>query len=129
MIAAEQGNLEIVKELIKNGANCNLEDLVDTEIIYSRVFFVFLCCLFLRRDAKVIDDGLSFVVPQLCQIIAKSVFFNPREIFAFNERSQLFMFFMCKWHGLNEGPEWVCEGRKLEVLDIGHNQICELPAR
>ncbi|KAB0390919.1 hypothetical protein E2I00_014073, partial [Balaenoptera physalus] len=27
MIAAEQGNLEIVKELIKNGANCNLEDL------------------------------------------------------------------------------------------------------
>lgn len=102
MIAAEQGNLEIVKELIKNGANCNLEDLVDTEIIYSRVFFVFLCCAFLRRDAKVIDDGLSFVVPQLCQIIAKSVFFNPREIFAFNERSQLFMFFMCKWHGLNE---------------------------
>jgi hypothetical protein len=28
MIAAEQGNVEIVKELIKNGANCNLEDLV-----------------------------------------------------------------------------------------------------
>ncbi|XP_004582647.2 kinase D-interacting substrate of 220 kDa isoform X2 [Ochotona princeps] len=27
MLAAEQGNLEIVKELIKNGANCNLEDL------------------------------------------------------------------------------------------------------
>uniref|UniRef100_A0A8C5KNB8 Kinase D-interacting substrate of 220 kDa n=1 Tax=Jaculus jaculus TaxID=51337 RepID=A0A8C5KNB8_JACJA len=27
MIAAEQGNLEIVKELIKNGANCTLEDL------------------------------------------------------------------------------------------------------
>ncbi|XP_053779685.1 kinase D-interacting substrate of 220 kDa isoform X7 [Desmodus rotundus] len=27
MIASEQGNLEIVKELIKNGANCNLEDL------------------------------------------------------------------------------------------------------
>ncbi|XP_023418720.1 kinase D-interacting substrate of 220 kDa isoform X14 [Cavia porcellus] len=27
MIAAEQGNLEIVKELIKSGANCNLEDL------------------------------------------------------------------------------------------------------
>ncbi|XP_006864065.1 PREDICTED: kinase D-interacting substrate of 220 kDa [Chrysochloris asiatica] len=27
MIAAEQGNVEIVKELIKNGANCNLEDL------------------------------------------------------------------------------------------------------
>nr|KAF6307999.1 kinase D interacting substrate 220 [Myotis myotis] len=27
MIAAEQGSLEIVKELIKNGANCNLEDL------------------------------------------------------------------------------------------------------
>ncbi|XP_047377926.1 kinase D-interacting substrate of 220 kDa isoform X9 [Sciurus carolinensis] len=27
MIAAQQGSLEIVKELIKNGANCNLEDL------------------------------------------------------------------------------------------------------
>uniref|UniRef100_A0A673V594 Kinase D interacting substrate 220 n=1 Tax=Suricata suricatta TaxID=37032 RepID=A0A673V594_SURSU len=27
MIAAEQGSLEIVKELIKNGANCDLEDL------------------------------------------------------------------------------------------------------
>ncbi|XP_035883522.1 kinase D-interacting substrate of 220 kDa isoform X2 [Phyllostomus discolor] len=27
MIAAEQGSLEIVKELVKNGANCNLEDL------------------------------------------------------------------------------------------------------
>ncbi|XP_054425900.1 kinase D-interacting substrate of 220 kDa isoform X3 [Pteronotus mesoamericanus] len=27
MVAAEQGSLEIVKELIKNGANCNLEDL------------------------------------------------------------------------------------------------------
>ncbi|XP_036604221.1 kinase D-interacting substrate of 220 kDa isoform X5 [Trichosurus vulpecula] len=26
MLAAENGNLEIVKELIKNGANCNLED-------------------------------------------------------------------------------------------------------
>lgn len=26
-------------------------------------------------------------------------------------------------------PEWVCESRKLEVLDIGHNQIYELPAR
>uniref|UniRef100_A0A8D1GAX0 protein-serine/threonine phosphatase n=1 Tax=Sus scrofa TaxID=9823 RepID=A0A8D1GAX0_PIG len=29
---------------------------------------------------------------------------------------------------LENVPEWVCEGRKLEVLDIGHNQICELPA-
>nr|XP_038967543.1 kinase D-interacting substrate of 220 kDa isoform X12 [Rattus norvegicus] len=27
MLAAEQGNVEIVKELLKNGANCNLEDL------------------------------------------------------------------------------------------------------
>ncbi|RXM30626.1 PH domain leucine-rich repeat-containing protein phosphatase 1 [Acipenser ruthenus] len=26
-------------------------------------------------------------------------------------------------------PEWVCESKKLEVLDIGHNQICELPVR
>lgn len=41
MIAAEQGNLEIVKELIKNGANCNLEDLVYIELIYSFVFFFF----------------------------------------------------------------------------------------
>ena len=38
MIAAEQGNLEIVKELIKNGANCNLEDLVYIDL---------LICLFL----------------------------------------------------------------------------------
>ncbi|GAB1285317.1 PH domain leucine-rich repeat-containing protein phosphatase 1 [Apodemus speciosus] len=30
---------------------------------------------------------------------------------------------------LESVPEWVCESRKLEVLDIGHNQICELPAR
>ncbi|EPQ17384.1 PH domain leucine-rich repeat-containing protein phosphatase 1 [Myotis brandtii] len=30
---------------------------------------------------------------------------------------------------LENVPEWVCESRKLEVLDIGHNQICELPAR
>ncbi|KAI5280085.1 Ph Domain Leucine-Rich Repeat-Containing Protein Phosphatase 1 [Manis pentadactyla] len=29
---------------------------------------------------------------------------------------------------LENVPEWVCESRKLEVLDIGHNQICELPA-
>lgn len=48
MIAAEQGNLEIVKELIKNGANCNLEDLVYTEIIHSFVFYSFsLTLLFL----------------------------------------------------------------------------------
>lgn len=26
-------------------------------------------------------------------------------------------------------PEWVCECRRLEVLDISHNFICELPAR
>uniref|UniRef100_A0A8C4KWW2 protein-serine/threonine phosphatase n=1 Tax=Equus asinus TaxID=9793 RepID=A0A8C4KWW2_EQUAS len=30
---------------------------------------------------------------------------------------------------LENVPEWICESRKLEVLDIGHNQICELPAR
>lgn len=41
MIAAEQGNLEIVKELIKNGANCNLEDLVYIEIIYLLSSFSF----------------------------------------------------------------------------------------
>lgn len=35
MIAAEQGNLEIVKELIKNGANCNLEDLVPTAHVHA----------------------------------------------------------------------------------------------
>lgn len=28
MLAAEQGNLEIVQELLKKGANCNLEDAV-----------------------------------------------------------------------------------------------------
>lgn len=26
-------------------------------------------------------------------------------------------------------PEWVCDSRKLEVLDVGHNRIRELPAR
>uniref|UniRef100_A0A8D0GS40 PH domain and leucine rich repeat protein phosphatase 1 n=1 Tax=Sphenodon punctatus TaxID=8508 RepID=A0A8D0GS40_SPHPU len=26
-------------------------------------------------------------------------------------------------------PEWVCDCRKLEVLDVGHNKICKLPAR
>lgn len=31
MLAAEQGNLEIVQELIKKGANCNLEDSVSTK--------------------------------------------------------------------------------------------------
>lgn len=41
MIAAEQGNLEIVKELIRNGANCNLEDLVYIEINHSFAFFSF----------------------------------------------------------------------------------------
>ncbi|XP_060039827.1 PH domain leucine-rich repeat-containing protein phosphatase 1 [Erinaceus europaeus] len=30
---------------------------------------------------------------------------------------------------LESVPEWVCESRKLEVLDIAHNHICELPAR
>lgn len=57
MIAAEQGNLEIVKELIKNGANCNLEDLVYIEIIYSFVFF-FSLTLLLRNDSEVIDYRL-----------------------------------------------------------------------
>lgn len=52
MIAAEQGNLEIVKELIKNGANCNLEDLVDTEIIYSRVFFCFPLLFVFKKGRK-----------------------------------------------------------------------------
>lgn len=48
MIAAEQGNLEIVKELIKNGANCNLEDLVYIKIIY--LFVVFFFSLTLQFD-------------------------------------------------------------------------------
>ncbi|XP_078275804.1 PH domain leucine-rich repeat-containing protein phosphatase 1-like isoform X1 [Rhinoraja longicauda] len=30
---------------------------------------------------------------------------------------------------LDSLPEWVCEVKKLEVLDIRHNQICELPPR
>ncbi|XP_078055913.1 PH domain leucine-rich repeat-containing protein phosphatase 1 [Mustelus asterias] len=30
---------------------------------------------------------------------------------------------------LDSLPEWVSEGKKLEVLDISHNQICELPAK
>ncbi|XP_060706295.1 PH domain leucine-rich repeat-containing protein phosphatase 1-like [Hemiscyllium ocellatum] len=30
---------------------------------------------------------------------------------------------------LDSLPEWVCEGKKLEILDISHNQICELPAK
>ncbi|XP_072366209.1 PH domain leucine-rich repeat-containing protein phosphatase 1 [Scyliorhinus torazame] len=30
---------------------------------------------------------------------------------------------------LDSLPEWVCEGKKLEVLDISHNQICEFPAK
>ncbi|GCC35169.1 PH domain leucine-rich repeat-containing protein phosphatase 1-like [Chiloscyllium punctatum] len=30
---------------------------------------------------------------------------------------------------LDSLPEWVFEGKKLEVLDISHNQICELPAK
>lgn len=42
MIAAEQGSLEIVKELIKNGANCNLEDLVATERMHTRASLSFL---------------------------------------------------------------------------------------
>lgn len=46
MLAAEQGNLEIVKELIKNGANCNLEDLVCVEIMY----LAFVCAA--RSDLK-----------------------------------------------------------------------------
>jgi len=50
MIAAEQGNLEIVKELIKNGANCNLEDLVYIKIIYLIfVFFFSLTLLFVFK--------------------------------------------------------------------------------
>jgi ankyrin repeat protein len=51
MIAAEQGNLEIVKELIKNGANCNLEDLVCIKIIYSfLVFFFSLVYIFVLKE-------------------------------------------------------------------------------
>lgn len=34
MLAAEQGNLEIVQELLKKGANCNLEDSVSISIIF-----------------------------------------------------------------------------------------------
>lgn len=34
MLAAEQGNLEIVKELLKKGANCNLEDTVSISVIF-----------------------------------------------------------------------------------------------
>ena len=42
MIAAEQGNLEIVKELIKNGANCNLEDLVYIDLLICLFLFLTL---------------------------------------------------------------------------------------
>lgn len=33
MLAAEQGNLEIVQELLKKGANCNLEDAVSISVL------------------------------------------------------------------------------------------------
>uniref|UniRef100_A0A4W3J252 protein-serine/threonine phosphatase n=1 Tax=Callorhinchus milii TaxID=7868 RepID=A0A4W3J252_CALMI len=26
-------------------------------------------------------------------------------------------------------PDWVCDSKKLEVLDVGHNRICELPGK
>lgn len=26
-------------------------------------------------------------------------------------------------------PDWLCEAKKLEVLDVSHNLIAELPAR
>lgn len=38
------------------------------------------------------------------------------------------VFFIHRNH-LESLPEWVCDSRKLEVLDVGHNRIRELPAR
>ena len=60
MIAAEQGNLEIVKELIKNGANCNLEDLVYIKIIYFVVLVFSMTLLF------VFEKGFKISRLQLC---------------------------------------------------------------
>ena len=104
MIAAEQGNLEIVKELIKNGANCNLEDLVYIEIIYSFVFF-FSLTLLLRNDSKVIDYRLYFFCFSTLPNNMLTQFFkrgnNRREIFTFSESSQRSRFFMYRWHWLN----------------------------
>lgn len=46
MLAAEQGNLEIVKELIKKGANCNLEDAVSIERIIQSLNALFPTSLY-----------------------------------------------------------------------------------
>lgn len=61
MIAAEQGNLEIVKELIKNGANCNLEDLVYINLLIICSLFSLLCFLFFRGDSKGIIKTFTYI--------------------------------------------------------------------
>lgn len=50
-------------------------------------------------------------------------YFRPNS----NQRKKI-VYFIFR-NRLENVPEWICESRKLEVLDIGHNQICELPAR
>lgn len=56
-------------------------------------------------------------------ILSFKLYFRPHS----NQRKLLYILIFR--NRLENVPEWVCESRKLEVLDIGHNQICELPAR
>lgn len=45
-----------------------------------------------------------------------------------NDLVYLIVLFIHRNH-LENLPEWVCDSKKLEVLDVGHNRISELPAR
>ena len=75
MIAAEQGNLEIVKELIKNGANCNLEDLVYIKIIYFFVVLVFSTTLLF-----VFEKGFKISRLRLCFQICLNFASYPTQV-------------------------------------------------
>lgn len=76
MIAAEQGNLEIVKELIKNGANCNLEDLVYIKIIYFFAVLVFSATLLFVFEKRFKISRL-----QLCFQICFNFASHPKSAF------------------------------------------------
>lgn len=59
MLAAEQGSLDIVQELIRRGANVNLDDVVSTENTPTRFLFVCVAC-------GCLETGRCLVMCPLC---------------------------------------------------------------
>uniref|UniRef100_A0A8C4RXW7 protein-serine/threonine phosphatase n=1 Tax=Erpetoichthys calabaricus TaxID=27687 RepID=A0A8C4RXW7_ERPCA len=119
--------LNRIKELILNGSNClqnvTYLDLRDNQLMeLDSTAFGKLEVLHCERNQLTALKVNGFLIKGL-HASCNDVSLNTAVFF------KLFINFSNSRNCLESLPGWICESKKLEVLDISSNEICELPAR